>query len=77
MRRTTVYLETDLELALKREMLRRGQTMAELIREALRAHLTGAAVAVPPGGGQFASTRKDTATHTDAALAELGFGRRK
>ena len=39
MRRTTIYLEPELELLLKRETLRRKRPAAELIREAVRSYL--------------------------------------
>lgn len=77
MRRTTVYLEPDLELLVKREMVRRGRSMADLIREALRAYLTSTKARVPPGAGRFASKTRDTAARTDAALTSLGFGSRR
>ena len=74
MKRTTIYLETELELQLKLETLRRKQPMAELIREALRSYLSGAPATAPPGAGAFKSGRKDTADRVDVHLAKLRFG---
>jgi len=74
MRRTTVYLDSDLEVQLKLEAKRRGQPMAELIREALRAYLDARPEGErPPGAGEFRSGRSDTADRVDEALGELGF----
>jgi hypothetical protein len=74
MKRTTIYLESDLEVLLKLEMLRRKQPMAELVREAIRAFVTREPREVPPGAGAFASGRPDTADRAEAVLAETGFG---
>ena len=74
MKRTTVYLEPDIEMLLEREMRRRKQPMAELIREAVREYLTRDAPVGPPGAGAFKSRRKDTAADVDRALTETGFG---
>jgi hypothetical protein len=74
MRRTTVYLDPELEVQLKLEAMRRGRPMAELLRDALRTYLGGAAGPPPPGGGAFRSGHRDTADRLDEALAELGFG---
>jgi len=81
MKRTTLYLEPKLELLLKLEMHQRGKTMAQIVREALRAHLgqdleADPEGAGPPGGGAFRSGRRDTATKLDEILARTGFGRR-
>jgi hypothetical protein len=73
MKRTTLYLEPDLELLLRTEMVRRNASMATLIREALRAYLRGAAKA-PPGGGAFASRRRGTASNAEKILKTSGFG---
>ena len=40
MKRTTIYLDSGLELRLKAEGLRRKQPMAELVREAVEVYLT-------------------------------------
>jgi hypothetical protein len=74
MRRTTIYLEPDLEVLLKLEMLRQKRPMAEIVREAVRAYVTREPGRLPPGAGAFASGVTDTADRTDDILAESGFG---
>jgi hypothetical protein len=74
MKRTTLYLEPELELLVKLESLRRRQPMAEIVRAALRSYLAGAKGQRPPGAGAFASGRKDTAAKAEQALARLRFG---
>ncbi len=75
MKRTTVYLDPEQEVLLKLEVQRRRRPMAELIREALSEYLQRSAPAEPPGAGDFASGRGDTAADAEAALRETGFGR--
>lgn len=74
MKRTTIYLEPELELRLKMEGLRRKQPMASLVREAVQAYLAREPAAGPPGAGAFASGRADTADRAEAVLSETGFG---
>ena len=74
MKRTTIYLEPELEVLLKLEMLRQGRPMAEIVREAVQAYVTREPRRVPPGAGAFASGKADTAENVDHALAETGFG---
>lgn len=74
MKRTTVYLESDLELRLKAEAQRLGRPMAELIREALRRHLDQAPAPRPTRAGAFSSGHSDTASRVDEILKETGFG---
>lgn len=73
MKRTTIYLEPELEVLLKLEVLRQGRPMAEIVREAVHAYVTREPPRVPPGAGAFASGRPDTAENVDQALAESGF----
>lgn len=76
MKRTTIYLEPELEILLKLETRRRKQPMAELIREALRSYLRREKPGkAPPGAGAFASRRRDTAAKAEDQLRELRFGR--
>lgn len=75
MKRTTIYLDPDLEVLLKLESLRRKQPMAELLREALRAYLSTVPRKIPPGAGEFDSGYTDTASRSEELLGELGFGR--
>jgi hypothetical protein len=74
MKRTTIYLEPQLEVRLKMEGLRRKQPMAELVREAVEAYLSRDPASEPPGAGAFSSGRRDTADRAEALLAETGFG---
>jgi hypothetical protein len=74
MKRTTIYLPPELEVRLKTETRRRGQPMAELVREAVEVYLSSEPAPGPPGAGAFASGRTDTAEHAEDRLAELGFG---
>jgi predicted transcriptional regulator len=74
MKRTTLYLDPELEVLLKLEMLRQNRPMAEIVREAVAQYVAREPAAGPPGAGQFASGRKDTADDVEAALDSLGFG---
>jgi hypothetical protein len=74
MKRTTIYLPADIEVRLKRETVRRGQPMAELVREAVEAYLASDEAGGPPGAGAFSSGRSDTAERAEHVLGELGFG---
>lgn len=74
MKRTTIHLEPEFELALKSEMLRRKKPMAELIREALRAYFGRAPVTAWCGAGAFRSGRRATAGNAEAVLAKTRFG---
>jgi hypothetical protein len=74
MRRTTIYLEPELELLLKREARRAKRPMAEVVREAVRLYVSDGPARRPPGAGAFASGRKDTAARADAWLRKSRFG---
>ena len=74
MRRTTIYLDPELEVLLKMEMLRQKRPMAEIVREAVQAYVAREPRKAPPGAGAFASGRRDTASRVDDVLAESGFG---
>jgi hypothetical protein len=73
MKRTTIYLEPELEVLLKLEVLRQGRSMAEIVREAVQVYVTREPAAVPPGAGAFDSGHTDTAARIDDVLAETGF----
>jgi hypothetical protein len=77
MKRTTIYLEPELELLLKLEMRRRGKPMAELIRDALRSYLRLEGGEPPPGAGAFTSGRRGTAANAEGELRRLRFGRER
>ena len=74
MKRTTLYLDPELEVLLKLEMLRQKRPMAEIVREAIHAYVTRKPRRVPPGAGVFASGRADTSERAEAILTETGFG---
>lgn len=74
MKRTTIYLDPELEVLLKLEMLRQKRPMAELVREAVEAYVTRERRHAPPGAGAFTSGRADTAERADETLEETGFG---
>jgi hypothetical protein len=76
-KRTTIYMDAELEVLLKRESLRRGKPAAELIRDAVRAYLTERPAQLPPGGGAFRSGRRKTAERAEEILIETGFGEEK
>ena len=73
MKKTTLYLEPELDLALGRLAARRGVSKAEAIRTALRAATDDVArpriraIGVTRGPG-------DVADNVDRHLAETGFG---
>jgi hypothetical protein len=74
MKRTTIYLDPELEVLLKLEMLRQKRPMAELVREAVQAYVTREPSRIPPGAGEFGSGRDDTADRAEQLLNETGFG---
>jgi hypothetical protein len=74
MKRTTIYLEPELEVLLKLEVMRQKRPMAEIVREAVQAYVTRDRRDAPPGAGAFASGRAGTADRADEILAESGFG---
>jgi hypothetical protein len=74
MKRTTIYLEPDLEAQLKAETLRRKAPMAEIVREAVRDYLVRSRPSPPPGRGAFDSGRADTAERFEEELVATGFG---
>jgi hypothetical protein len=76
MKRTTIYLDPEIEVLLKLEALRRRQPMAEVIREALRELFAGRTPQSPPGIGEFESGHADTADRSEQVLDELAFGER-
>ena len=72
MKRTTIYLDTDLEIRLKIESMRSGRPAAEVIREALQAYLKERRPGLPPGLGKYDSDRTDVAERAEELLE--GFG---
>ena len=75
MRKSSIYIEEDVDLALARRAAAEGRTKADLIRQALR-DAAGPALRVKPRAvGVFAGP-PDLAAHADEHLAETGFGAR-
>lgn len=74
MRRTTVYLEPELEMRLKAEARRLDQPVAQLIRDALQEKLARAPRSRSSRAGAFSSGRSDTSARADEVLDETGFG---
>jgi predicted DNA-binding protein len=73
MKRTTVKLPDDLDSKLRHEAARRGTTIAEIVREALEAHLSvGRRRLLAAKAGR--SGYHDTARRIEELLKE-GFGR--
>ena len=74
MEKTTLYLPTDLQRALQEQARRSGRPQAELVREALRAYLEGAASPRPRslGLGEDAGL---SARESEAWLARRWSGR--
>jgi len=75
MRRTTIYLDSDLDVEVKLEAMRTGRSSVEVIREALRAYLEQRRPGLPPGAGEFHSGHTDTSERVDEILEETGFGK--
>jgi hypothetical protein len=74
MKRTTIYLDPELELQLKAEARRLGLPMAEVIRDALRRRVAEVTPSRSPHAGAFVSGHTDTADRIDELLRETGFG---
>jgi predicted transcriptional regulator len=74
MKRTTIYLDADLEIRLKLEAMRSKRSSVDVIREALRAYLDQRRAELPSGIGAFDSGHTDTAERIEELLDETGFG---
>ena len=74
MKRTTIYLDSELEVLLKLEMRRQKRPMAAIVREAVQAYVSREPRRAPPGAGAFSSGRTDTAARAEEILAATGFG---
>jgi plasmid stability protein len=75
MKRTTIYLDPDLEARLKLESARRQRPMADLIREAIREKLDTSQRVGSPHSGAFSSRRNNTADRAEELLGDTNFGR--
>jgi hypothetical protein len=74
MKRTTLYLDPDLEVLLKLEVRRQKRPMAAIVREAVQAYVTREPRQAPPGAGAWSSGHADTADRAEAILTDTGFG---
>ncbi len=73
MKRTTIYLDPELEILLKLEAKRQKKSMSELIRETLRKGITPQRPRSKYAGA-FDSGHTDGAERFEEILDELGFG---
>ncbi len=68
--KTTVYLDTDVALSLRRMAESEGRSQAELIRDALQTYTRRARRPKLPGIGEFDSGHTDTSTRADEILKQ-------
>jgi hypothetical protein len=69
MKRTTVFLDSKLERALKRIAARRGVSFAMVVREAMAAYVASPeAGTLPSIAGRFSSGTPDTSERVDELL---------
>ena len=73
MKKTSIYIEAEVDMALARRAVAEGTTKAELIRAALCDAASGWLRVTPRGAGVFAGPA-DLAARTDEHLAQTGFG---
>lgn len=73
MKKTSVYIEPDVDVALARRAAAEGTTKAELIRQALRKAAGGSLRVKPRARGVFEGPA-DLANHADEYLTDSGFG---
>ncbi len=76
MRKTTVYLDTEVALELRRLAVSQGKPQAELIREALERYTRRAKSRLPKGAGQYRSGRSDVGQRAEELLSEAANSRR-
>jgi hypothetical protein len=75
MKKTSIYLEPDVDIALARRAAAEGTTKAELIRQALR-EAAGRSLRVKPKARGVFKGPADLASRVDEHLDETGFGER-
>jgi hypothetical protein len=73
MKKTSIYIEPDVDVALARRAAAEGTTKAELIRQALRDAAGGALRVKPRAQGVFKGPT-DLSARADEHLTESGFG---
>lgn len=72
MKRTTIYLDGELEARLKAEVARLGVPMAAYIRESIAQRLGESERRRSPFAGAFSSGRHDIAEKSEDLLTDLG-----
>jgi hypothetical protein len=72
-KKTSIYIEPDVDAALRRRAAAEGTTKAQLIRAALRAAAGTALRVKPVAAGVFAGPA-DLSERVDEELAATGFG---
>ncbi len=73
MRKTSIYIESDVDIALSRRAAREGTTKAEVVRNALRAAARNSLRVKPRARGVFAGP-EDLAQNANEHLAASAFG---
>jgi hypothetical protein len=73
MRKTSIYIEPEVDVALGRRAAAEGTTKAELIRQALR-EAAGSSLRVKPRARGVFEGPTDLAARADEHLRESGFG---
>jgi hypothetical protein len=73
MKKTSIYIESDVDVALERRAAAEGTTKAELIRQALR-DAAGASLRVKPRARGVFKGPRDLASRVDEHLAGSDFG---
>ena len=73
MKKTSIYIEPEVEVALARRAAAEGTTQAALIRDALRAAAGGSLRAKPSARGAFTGA-SDLSVRVDEHLKSSGFG---
>jgi len=74
MKKTTLYLDPDVDRALGQRAEEQGLSKAELMRRALAEAAKPKQRRVPSGGGEFRSTDGWTAAQTDEYLEQSDIG---
>ena len=75
MKKTSIYIEPEVDVALERRAAAEGTTKAELIRHALRDAVASSVRVKPRARGVF-SGPPDLSARVDEHLTESGFGER-
>lgn len=75
MKKTSIYIEPDVDIALARRAAAEGTTKADLIRRALREAASGSVRVKPNARGVFTGPA-DLAAGADQHLEQSGFGER-